>query len=197
MDSNCTFLKLLSELRVRIYREILCYEDIRPEVRPGYTDSKNRTRWWKGFPQCNPRCHVPAHPLLGGEIEGSRPGFEDYSREQPDVRPPVRLQLNTAASAAQGVRPCCRATLELSCFLNVLFACKQTYAEALPIFWSENNFIVDDIIDAYCFLKFIGSEPRSLLRNFGVKKTVYPESEMHPYEGFAMSGHLQHRTFGG
>ena len=133
-EISYTFLNFPPEIRNRIYRELLVYDGITPEVKShthNYEvdpDFREADPHWSGcyrMRQCpKPRGLFPVDPDEANEVElGAQ-----------------RLQLNVIRHARNSILPVERPRIFAKDILSIFSTCKQIHAEARTIFWTENSF---------------------------------------------------------
>lgn len=150
------FLELPGEIRNNIYRNVLCYDGITPEVRSPWSPWNPcalRTRRW----------------------ESSLSMRQDSCTNLATERSHSRMQLNVMAPVRKGFYPGLLPLVLASDVLSLLRVCRQVYEEAHPIFWAENAFIFSDQDTRHRFLHRISAKSFQLIRTLGVEKTVNAE----------------------
>ena len=137
-------LNLPGEIRNNIYRQLLCYDGIKLEIRPNWSPWEP---WNSRVGPCNHLRHH--HSCL------------NCLRMQLDVIAPVRRG-NYA-----GVLP-----VFASHILNILRTCRQIHEEAHAIFWTENAFVFSGLPTMAKFVERIGDKPFRLIRTLGIENRV-------------------------
>ena len=148
-----TFLELPAEIRNDIYRHVLCYDGITPEVKSARSPWQSRTF-----------CTRPSRNPL-------RRGQDLYCTE----RSGPRLQLDVIAPIRNGFYPGVQPPVPAGDILSLFRTCRRIYEEAHPIFWAENAFIFPDQDTMHAFTHRIGARCFALIRTLGIEKTVNAE----------------------
>lgn len=152
----CPFLELPAEIRNNIYRHVLCYDGITPEVKSAWSPWKPcalRTRRWE--------------PSLSIR--------QDSSRNITTERSHPRMQLNVMAPVREGFYPGLLPLVLASDVLSLLRVCRQVYEEAHVMFWAENAFIFTSQDTMHVFLHQISAKCFQLIRTLGIEQTVNVE----------------------
>lgn len=144
-----TFLELPAEIRNNIYRHVLCYDGIKPEVKTASTP-------WP--PRVNSYPRPSNNPFRTTEDScGTRKIEESSSRMQLDVITPVRRGFYSGVQSSVSARE----------VLALLCACRQTYEEAYSIFPDQDAM--------HNFLHRIGPKPFALIQTLGIETTANAE----------------------
>lgn len=138
-STHCCLLDLPGELRNQIYRKILCYDGLEPEViSPDLYEHSPQDDW---------------------DTDSESPSSES---------PSSNIQTVVLQHDEKGQAFCTREQISLITIINILFTNKRIYHEALLIFWSSNTFLFSSLRRLLPFLKFIGIEQRRFLRKIGI-----------------------------
>lgn len=148
-----SFLGLPPELRNNIYRRVLCYDGITPEVKSA----------WSPWQPCPDRLR-PWEPSL---TMGQNPW-----RNLQTERSALRMQLDVMAPVREGNYVGLLPVVPASDILNLFYVCHQIYEEARSIFWAENAFIFPGQDTMHVFLHRISAESFTMIRTLGIEKTV-------------------------
>ena len=150
------FLELPAEIRNVIYRYVLCYDGITPEVRSA----------WSPWKPCAP-CTRPQETSLSMR-QGSCRNLETE-------RSSTRMQLDVMAPILKAFYPGVLPPVLASDTLNLLRVCRQIHKEAHGIFWAENAFIFSNQDTMHVFLHRISAKSFELIRMLGIEKTANAE----------------------
>ena len=153
-----TFLELPAEIRNDIYRHVLCYDGIKPEVKTPRTPRLPRVNSYPR-PVKNPLCTIRESCDWRNKTE------ESHSRMQLNVITPVR----------SGFHPVLHSPVSTKDVLSLLSVCRQIYSETHPIFWAENAFIFPDQDTMHTFLHRIGRKPFSSIQALAIETTANAE----------------------
>ena len=151
--ASCTILELPAEIRIEIYRHVLCYDGITPEIKSVRNPWQSRT--FRTGPWRNP----------------FRMGQDSYSTE----RTGPRMQLDVIAPIRNGFYPGVQRPVPAGDILSLFRTCRQVYEEAHSIFWAENAFIFPDQDTMHAFTHHIGAKCFESIRTLGIEKTVNAE----------------------
>ena len=149
-------LELPAEIRNNIYRHVLCYDGIKPEVK------SNWSPW--GVPNVRTRPSQTPHRMR-----------QDSGSNLATERSVLRMQLNVIASVRKGFYPGVLPLVLASDIFNLLCVCRQIYEEAHAIFWAENAFIFSSQDTMHVFLHRIKVKSFALIRTLGIEKMVDAE----------------------
>lgn len=150
------FLELPAEIRNNVYRHLLCYDGITPEVRSPY----------------NPWL---SHNFHTGPRSNLLPICQDPPGDTLIERSGLRMQLDVMAPIRNGIYHVVQPVVLASDILSLLRACRLIYEEAHPIFWAENVFIFPDQDIMHLFSNRIGAKSLDFIRTLGIEKTVSPD----------------------
>ena len=148
-------LNLPGEIRNNIYRHVLCYDGIKPEVRSAWTI-------WEPWDLCTGPCNLR---FPHSSRHYSCINF-DYERSG------LRLQLHVIAPVRRGTYPNDLPLVFASHVLSILRTCRQIYEEAHAIFWAENAFVFSSAITMSMFVDRINGTSFELIRKFGIENRV-------------------------
>ena len=151
-------LKLPGEIRNNIYRHVLCYDGIKPEVRSAWSP-------WEPWDLCTGPCNVH---FPHSSRHGSCSNF-DHERSS------LRMQLDVIVPVRRGFYPRTLPPVSVNYVLNILRTCRQIYEEAHAIFWAENAFVFSSELIMSRFVERISDKAFELIRTLGVETRVDTE----------------------
>ena len=151
-------LKLPGEIRNNIYRHVLCYDGIKPEVRPAWTP-------WEPWDLCTGPCN------LRFPHSSRHDSCNNFDHE----RSSLRMQLDVIAPLRRGTYPNNLPPVFASHVLNMLRTCRQIYEEAHAIFWAENAFVFSSTLVMSRFVERISDKAFELIRTLGIENRVDTE----------------------
>lgn len=177
VETAFRLLDLPAEIRTQIYREVLCYDGIAPEVK------------WQDYGRAVELIYreTPPEPRFTTGI------FSDSPRNKSDPHfGSLRLQLDVIKGVRSKCLPHNRKSILATDILNILFTCSQIYSEANVIFWAKNAFIFTHTTAMQYFVHFLGFNQRKLLTKLGIERTIYGSHYL-AFDDLRMSWFLSHQ----
>ena len=148
-------LTLPGEIRTKIYRHVLCYDGIKPEVRSAWTP-------WEQWDLCTGPCNLRVPHSSRHE------SCNNFDHE----RSSLRMQLDVFAPVRRGFYTNDLPPVFASYVLNILRTCRQIYEEAHAIFWAENAFVFPSRLTMSRFKDRISDKSFELIRTLAIEDRV-------------------------
>ena len=123
-------LKLPAKICNNVYRHVLCYDGIKPEVRSTWTP-------WQ-------RCDICAGPR-NLYLRFPHSSHQDARSSFAHARPSLRMQLDVIASVRRGFHHGVLSLVFVSYVFNILHTRRQIHEEAHAIFCAENAFVFSSL----------------------------------------------------
>ncbi|KAI4277728.1 MAG: hypothetical protein LQ337_001539 [Flavoplaca oasis] len=166
---STTFLDFPAEIRLEIYKFVLCFDGVEPKIdwvdyamdhrkhyeareRGSYREPEPKPRPWPIEVRLD--CLTPHRPFFG----------------TPDINPPPHHQTPPDAPISKGKQP----LVPLASVLAIIGTCRQIYLETKGIFWSKNKFIVDNMWGFHYFAYGLGPHRLRYINCVGNLWNLYP-----------------------
>ena len=153
--TSCHLLTLPAEIRNNIYRHVLCYDGIKPEVRSAWTP-------WEQWDLCKGPCNLRVRHSSRHE------SCNNFDHE----RSSLRMQLDVFAPVRRGFFTSDLPPVFANYVLNILRTCRKIYEEAHAIFWAENAFVFSSRLTTSWFKDWISDKSFELIRTLAIEDRV-------------------------